>query len=119
MDYDKENIPVSCSFTSKTKYGNNSISSKSTTKVLPNGKVELDKNRMIKGNDCGTLNVVEPTGFILSGHRLLRKEYKSILTRLKGRVCRDSHHWSFQATHLVATELRRTEKFFAAAAVGR
>jgi topoisomerase (DNA) II binding protein 1 len=119
MDYDKENIPVSCCFTSKTKYGNNSISSKSITKVLRNDKVELDKNRMIKGNDCGTLNVVEPTRFILSGHLLLRKEYKSILTRLKGRVCRDSHHWSFQATHLVATELRRTEKFFAAAAVGR
>ncbi|KAK3126088.1 hypothetical protein QOZ80_7BG0613720 [Eleusine coracana subsp. coracana] len=119
MDHDKENIPVSCNFTSSTKYGNKSISSKSISKALPNGKAVLDENSVIKGHNCGTLNVLELTWFILSGHRLLRKEYKSILSCLKGRVCRDSHNWSFQATHLVATELRRTEKFFAAAASGR
>ncbi|GJN33490.1 hypothetical protein PR202_gb22096 [Eleusine coracana subsp. coracana] len=118
MDHDKENIPVSCNFTSSTKYGNKSISSKSISKALPNGKAVLDENSVIKGHNCGTLNVLELTWFILSGHRLLRKEYKSILSCLKGRVCRDSHNWSFQATHLVATELRRTEKFFAAAASG-
>lgn len=118
-DHDKENIPVSCKFASKTKSGNNIISSKSITEALPNGKVVLEEKHMIKGKNHETLNVLEPTWFILSGHRLLRKEYKSILKCLKGRVCRDSHHWSFQATHLVATELRRTEKFFAAAAAGR
>ncbi|XP_062190009.1 BRCT domain-containing protein At4g02110-like isoform X2 [Phragmites australis] len=118
-DHDKENIPAGSDFISKTKNGNNSMSSKSITKASQNGKVLLDERSMIEGNDCGTLNMLEPAWFILSGHRLLRKEYKSILRRLKGRVCRDSHHWSFQATHFIATELRRTEKFFAAAAAGR
>ncbi|PAN15560.1 hypothetical protein PAHAL_2G497700 [Panicum hallii] len=118
-DNDKENIPVNSNFTSKTRAGNNSMSSKSTAKALQSSKVVLDERGMIEGNNIGTLNVLEPTWFILSGHRLLRKEYKVILRRLKGRVCRDSHHWCFQATHLVTTELRRTEKFFAAAAAGR
>ena len=118
-DYDKENMPVNSNFTSKTRAGNNSMSSKSTAKALQNSKVVLDERGMREGNNCGTLNVLEPTWFILSGHRLLRKECKAILRRLKGRVCRDSHHWCFQATHLVTTELRRTEKFFAAAAAGR
>nr|XP_034579993.1 BRCT domain-containing protein At4g02110 [Setaria viridis] len=118
-DYDKENIPVNSNFTSKTRAGNNSMSSKSTTKALQNSKIVLDDCGMIEGNNRGTLNMLEPTWFMLSGHRLLRKEYKAILRRLKGRVCRDSHHWCFQATHLVTTELRRTEKFFAAAAAGR
>lgn len=118
-DHDKENIPVNSNFTSNTKCGKNSMSSKSITKALQSSKVVLDENSMLKRNDCGTLNVPEPTWFILSGHRLLRKEYRTILRRLRGRVCRDSHNWSFQATHLVTTELRRTEKFFAAAAAGR
>ncbi|CAN6220015.1 unnamed protein product [Urochloa humidicola] len=118
-DYDKENIPANSNFTSKTRAVNNSMSSKSTTKALQNSKVVLDERGMREGNNHGTLNVLEPTWFILSGHRLLRKEYRAILRRLKSRVCRDSHHWSFQATHLVTTELRRTEKFFAAAAAGR
>lgn len=118
-DHDKENIPVSSNFTSNTKCGKSSKNSKSITKALQSSKAVLDENSMIKRNDYGTLNVPEPTWFILSGHRLLRKEYRTILRRLRGRVCRDSHHWSFQATHLVTTELRRTEKFFAAAAAGR
>ncbi|CAN6206531.1 unnamed protein product [Urochloa humidicola] len=118
-DYDKENIPANSNFTSKTIAGNNSTSSKSTTKALGNGKVVLGERIMKEGNNRGTLTMLEPTWFILSGHRLLRKEYRAILRRLKGRVCRDSHHWCFQATHLVTTELRRTEKFFAAAAAGR
>ncbi|OQU90543.1 hypothetical protein SORBI_3002G427100 [Sorghum bicolor] len=118
-DHDKENIPANSNFTSNTKCGKNSMSSKSMTKALQSSKVVLDENSMIKRNDYETLNVPEPTWFILSGHRLLRKEYRTILRRLRGRVCRDSHHWSFQATHFVTTELRRTEKFFAAAAAGR
>jgi topoisomerase (DNA) II binding protein 1 len=118
-DHDKENIPANSNFTSETRAGNKSTSSKSTTKSLQKRKTALDEHGMIEGNNRGTLDVVEPTWFMLSGHRLLRKEYKAILRRLKGRVCRDSHHWCFQATHLVTTELRRTEKFFAAAAAGR
>ncbi|KAJ8899080.1 hypothetical protein K2173_010233 [Erythroxylum novogranatense] len=62
----------------------------------------------------------EPKLFILSGHRLQRKEFQQIIRRLKGKFCRDSHQWSYQATHFIAPDpVRRTEKFFAAAASGR
>ncbi|XP_030487621.2 BRCT domain-containing protein At4g02110 [Cannabis sativa] len=62
----------------------------------------------------------EPAMFILSGHRLQRKEFQSVIRRLKGKFCRDSHQWSYQATHFIAPDpIRRTEKFFAAAASGR
>jgi len=62
----------------------------------------------------------ETTCFILSGHRLQRKEFQQVIKRLKGRVCRDSHQWSYQATHFIAPDpIRRTEKFFAATASGR
>lgn len=61
----------------------------------------------------------EPIWFILSGHRLQRKEFQVVIRHLKGRLCRDSHQWSYQATHFIAPEIRRTEKFFAAAASGR
>lgn len=58
--------------------------------------------------------------FILSGHRLQRKEFQAVIKKLRGRVCRDTHNWSFQATHfIVPGPVRRTEKFFAAAASGR
>ncbi|KAK9147020.1 hypothetical protein Sjap_006923 [Stephania japonica] len=58
--------------------------------------------------------------FIMCGHRLQRKEFQQVIKRLKGRICRDSHHWSYQATHFIVPDpVRRTEKFFAAAASGR
>nr|GMD63976.1 BRCT domain-containing protein [Ipomoea batatas] len=58
--------------------------------------------------------------FIFSGHRLQRKEFQQVIKRLRGKSCRDSHQWSYQATHFVAPDpVRRTEKFFAAAASGR
>ncbi|XP_051118940.1 BRCT domain-containing protein At4g02110 [Andrographis paniculata] len=64
-------------------------------------------------------NKSEPACFILSGHRLQRKDFQKLIKRLKGRVCRDSHNWSYQATHFVVPDpVRRTEKFFAAAASG-
>ncbi|XP_011659390.1 BRCT domain-containing protein At4g02110 isoform X2 [Cucumis sativus] len=62
----------------------------------------------------------EPMCFILSGHRLERKEFQKVIKHLRGRVCRDSHQWSYQATHFIAPDpVRRTEKFFSAAASGR
>ncbi|KAI3990140.1 hypothetical protein MKX01_029118 [Papaver californicum] len=62
----------------------------------------------------------QPMLFILSGHRLQRKEFQQVIRRLKGRCCRDSHNWSYQATHFIVPDpVRRTEKFFAAAASGR
>ncbi|OWM80069.1 BRCT domain-containing protein At4g02110 [Punica granatum] len=62
----------------------------------------------------------EPARFILSGHRQQRKEFKQVIRKLKGKFCRDSHQWSYQATHFITPgPIRRTEKFFAAAASGR
>lgn len=61
----------------------------------------------------------QPACFILCGHRLQRKEFQQLIKRLKGKVCRDSHQWSYQASHFVVPDpVRRTEKFFAAAASG-
>jgi topoisomerase (DNA) II binding protein 1 len=80
----------------------------------------LSKHQREKRSESGTLIMSEPALFILSGNRQQRRDCCSILRRLKGRVCRDSHHWSYQATHFIAPDpLRRTEKFFAAAAAGR
>ncbi|CDY49032.1 BnaA01g22780D [Brassica napus] len=60
----------------------------------------------------------EPKHFIVSGPKVQRKVYQKILRLLNGKCCRDSHQWSYQATHFIAPEIRRTEKFFAAAASG-
>ncbi|KVI12451.1 BRCT domain-containing protein [Cynara cardunculus var. scolymus] len=69
---------------------------------------------------AGSLSRAEPMWFILSGHKLQRREFQQIIRRLKGRVCRVSHQWSYQATHFIVPDpMRRTEKFFAAAASGR
>jgi len=71
-------------------------------------------------SESNTRVKTEAACFILSGHRLQRKEFQQVIKRLKGRVCRDSHQWSYQATHFIAPDpIRRTEKFFAAAASGR
>ncbi|KAE8665495.1 Heat shock protein DnaJ with tetratricopeptide repeat isoform 1 [Hibiscus syriacus] len=52
----------------------------------------------------------EPLCFILSGHRLQRKEFQQVIRGLKGKFCRDSHQWSYQATHFIAPDpIRRTE----------
>ncbi|CAA0831977.1 BRCT domain-containing protein [Striga hermonthica] len=73
-----------------------------------------------KGADNKLEQKAEPAWFILSGHRLQRKDFQQLIRRLKGRVCRDSHNWSYQATHFVVPDpVKRTEKFFAAAASGR
>ncbi|KAM3372087.1 hypothetical protein ACQJBY_019131 [Aegilops geniculata] len=118
-DHNKENVPSNADLSPKSKYGNTCVSSKCITKSVQNGKDVPDDHSIREGNDRTTLALLEPTWFILSGHGLLRKDYMSILRRLKARVCRGSHQWSFQATHFIAPELRRTEKFFAAAAAGR
>ncbi|CAN8248083.1 unnamed protein product [Cochlearia groenlandica] len=60
----------------------------------------------------------EPKVFIVSGPRAQRNEYQRIIKSLNGKCCKDSHQWSYQATHFIAPEVKRTEKFFAAAASG-
>ncbi|XP_028781937.1 BRCT domain-containing protein At4g02110 [Neltuma alba] len=89
--------------------GQAKISRKTQKKVL-NSSTTGDNRRAKREAAC----------FIVSGHRLQRKEFQQMIRRLKGRVCRDSHQWSYQATHFITPDpIRRTEKFFAAAASGR
>ncbi|XP_023743847.1 BRCT domain-containing protein At4g02110 [Lactuca sativa] len=65
------------------------------------------------------VNSEEPKWFILSGHKLQRREFQQMIRPLKGKICRVSHQWSYQATHFIVPDpIRRTEKFFAAAASG-
>ncbi|KAL1558334.1 BRCT domain-containing protein-like protein [Salvia divinorum] len=78
-----------------------------------------DGSKVDKVNTEDLTTKAEPAWFILSGHRLQRKEFQQVIKRLKGKVCRDSHNWSYQATHFIVPDpIRRTEKFFAAAASG-
>ncbi|XP_056170452.1 BRCT domain-containing protein At4g02110 [Syzygium oleosum] len=101
---------------------------------LQNRKSSVKSSRMSWQNDeearknCGnsvaaeTLNRkrTEPAWFILSGHKQQRKEFQQVVRCLRGRLCANSHKWSYQATHFISPDpVRRTEKFFAAAASGR
>ncbi|PIN05804.1 hypothetical protein CDL12_21653 [Handroanthus impetiginosus] len=89
-------------------------------KKPPKRGFEAHETNTNSGKGTQNLEVkTEPAWFILSGHKLQRKEFQQVIRRLKGRVCRDSHHWSYQATHFIVPDpVRRTEKFFAAAASG-
>ncbi|KAM0881776.1 hypothetical protein ACQ4PT_032729 [Festuca glaucescens] len=119
-DHDKENRQDPGNLSSKSDCGNCGLNSKFDLESTKKNTDMLDTHGEREGNGAGTFITLDPTCFILSGHRWQRRDYRSILRRLKGRVCRDSHHWSYQATHFIAPDpLRRTEKFFAAAAAGR
>ncbi|XP_055829936.1 BRCT domain-containing protein At4g02110-like [Solanum dulcamara] len=105
MDVEKENMPVieRQNATHNKHEANRSSPHDKTSRSLQVTKVQS-----------------EPRWFIVSGHRLQRKEFQQVIKRLKGKVCRDSHQWSYQATHfIVPAPVRRTEKFFAAASSGR
>ncbi|KAL0371519.1 UNVERIFIED_CONTAM: BRCT domain-containing protein [Sesamum angustifolium] len=119
-DVEKENTPV----TIRQQGVNNDIGACEKVASQP---LKKSVNNDSKGNKVSPSSMVvqnagvksEPAWFILSGHRLQRKEFQQVIRRLKGRVCRDSHHWSYQATHFIVPDpIRRTEKFFAAAASG-
>ncbi|KAG2541393.1 hypothetical protein PVAP13_9NG678500 [Panicum virgatum] len=117
--HEKENR-LDCSNLNSKSNRTRSLCSKSDAKSIEKQTVVLSEHQRVKGNESGALILSEPSLFILSGDREQRREYHSILRRLKGRVCRDSHHWTYEATHFIAPDpLRRTEKFFAAAAAGR
>jgi topoisomerase (DNA) II binding protein 1 len=92
--------------------------SKTPTKF--NQKVSKSNPGSTPGREVTKQLKTEPLWFILSGNRMQRKEHQQVIRRLKGKFCRDSHQWSYQATHFIAPDpIRRTEKFFAAAASGR
>ncbi|KZV44158.1 BRCT domain-containing protein [Dorcoceras hygrometricum] len=92
------------------------------SKKLKNQLMQKKKMNLLQTSIKSRQNLeikTEPAWFIVSGHKLQRKEFQQVIRRLKGRVCRDSHHWSYQATHFIVPDpIRRTEKFFAAAASG-
>ncbi|KAH0664632.1 hypothetical protein KY285_025838 [Solanum tuberosum] len=105
MDVEKENVPV-------IGLQNASHNEREADRSSPYDK----KSRSLQVTKVQS----EPRWFIVSGHRLQRKEFQQVIKRLKGKVCRDSHQWSYQATHfIVPAPVRRTEKFFAAASSGR
>ncbi|XP_043710608.1 BRCT domain-containing protein At4g02110-like [Telopea speciosissima] len=117
MDAEKENKPIRNGVPSGnlSKRGRASGAPISSDQMV--GKTDL--NTLQAGGSCNIV-MTEPVWFILSGHHLQRKEFQQVIRHLKGRVCRDSHHWSYQATHFIVPDpVRRTEKFFAAAASGR
>ncbi|RLN38618.1 BRCT domain-containing protein [Panicum miliaceum] len=117
--HEKENRLDSINLNSKSNR-TASLCSKSDAKSIEKHTLVFSEHQRVKGSESGALILSEPSLFILSGDREQRREYRSILRRLKGRVCRDSHHWTYEATHFIAPDpLRRTEKFFAAAAAGR
>ncbi|PKA56673.1 BRCT domain-containing protein [Apostasia shenzhenica] len=104
LDSEKENMPRKCKY---------EVHKKSKKSVFDYS------NSLIKRDNASPL-IPSPVWFILSGHRVQRKEFQMIVRQLRGRLCKDSHQWSYQATHFIVPDtVRRTEKFFAAAAAGR
>ncbi|KAK1278899.1 BRCT domain-containing protein [Acorus gramineus] len=116
MDEEKENQPIKndALCMNPSNHENHKVVNKSNIKLK-------QSDEMIGVTDMRPRTArSESAWFILSGHRLQRKEFQKIIRRLRGRFCRDSHQWSYQATHFVVPDpVRRTEKFFAAAASGR
>ena len=107
---DKENVVTSqgCETKSLSKISKTSSVLKDSTKVLT-----FPSKSMLP-------NTAKETCFALSGRKSEVKPFQAIVKRLGGKLCRDSHQWSHQTTHLITVgQLRRTEKFFAAAAAGR
>ncbi|GAB2298366.1 hypothetical protein Dimus_032432 [Dionaea muscipula] len=97
--------------------GSSSAKSRKTTKKST--KMSGSGNSPLQSGHLSGIVTKEPAWFILSGHRLQRKEFQRVIKTLKGKLCRDSHQWSYQATHfIVPGPIRRTEKFFAAVASG-
>ncbi|KAM0954443.1 putative chromatin regulator PHD family [Dioscorea sansibarensis] len=112
MDSDKENKPIENVNHNHKLLGENKKKSAQSTRI--------DDTNALRTTKCAKIEKPRPACFILSGHRLQRKEFQKVIRHLSGRFCRDSHQWSYQATHFIVPDpVRRTEKFFAAAASGR
>ncbi|KAK7278192.1 hypothetical protein RJT34_23217 [Clitoria ternatea] len=115
---EKENRPIDGEQDIEEGRGNDNPTIKSRVKPAKINSSKSGLNASISQSNARVKS--ESACFIVSGHRLQRKEFQQVIKRLKGRVCRDSHQWSYQATHFIAPDpVRRTEKFFAAAASGR
>ena len=94
---------------------------KSLSKISKTGSVLKDSTKVLTfPSKCMLPNSAKQTCFALSGRKQEIKPFHAIVKRLGGKLCRESHQWSHQTTHLITVgQLRRTEKFFAAAAAGR
>ncbi|KAK9922504.1 hypothetical protein M0R45_030966 [Rubus argutus] len=120
----KENRPIACGDQNISKAqeqaGKSHVKSILTPLKINQKVAKISRNSSILETKTSNRVKTPPVWFILSGHQLERKEFQQIIKRLKGKCCRDSHNWSYQATHFIIPEpIRRIEKFFAAAASGR
>lgn len=97
----------------------NKIKNKRKSFLIAKSSTKDNISSLPKQN-CPSVVRPEPVCFILSGKHAQRKEFQIIISRLRGRICKSSHNWSYKATHFIVLDsVRRTEKFFAAAAAGR
>ncbi|KAE9618825.1 hypothetical protein Lal_00047870 [Lupinus albus] len=118
IEEDKENRPIDGAVDDVKSKSIGSRIIKSIARPAKDDSKKIGRNSSI--SEPNTKAKTEAACFLVSGHRLQRKEFQQVIKRLKGRVCRDSHQWSYQATHFIVPDpVRRTEKFFAAAASGR
>ncbi|KAM7527004.1 hypothetical protein LguiB_030414 [Lonicera macranthoides] len=118
LELEKENRPIDSGHTS-VNCGKKEVEKVASSKVHIKIDSKADESDL-QSNTVERGLKTNPVWFILTGHKLQRKEFQQVIRRLKGRVCRDSHLWSYQATHFIVPDrLGRTEKFFAAAASGR
>ncbi|KAH9306651.1 hypothetical protein KI387_011055 [Taxus chinensis] len=126
--YDKKQKVSNVNRAPKVKLGNLAKTQR-PTKTAKRSRQEYENSAVKKVQDVTEaakqensiiVSRTDPRWFLLSGHRLQRKAFQQLIKGLGGKLLRDSHNWSYQATHLVVPEpLRRTEKFFAAVAAGR
>lgn len=120
----KENRPIVCGgqsvSTAEQQAGKSMVQSNITPLKINQTSVEISPNSSIPEGKAPSKVKTEPVWFILSGDKFQRKDFRQVIRCLKGKCCRDSHHWSYQATHFIAPgPIKRTEKFFAATASGR
>ncbi|PQQ15082.1 BRCT domain-containing protein [Prunus yedoensis var. nudiflora] len=107
-------------YTAEQQAGKATVKSNITPLKINQTSVEISPNSSIPEGKAPSNVKTEPVWFILSGTKFQRKDFRQVIRCLKGRCCRDSHHWSYQATHFIAPgPIKRTEKFFAATASGR
>ena len=97
-EIEKENKPIGDGDKNtskrKLKTGKSIVASNRALVMTTKNFAKIDADLTPVGNTSNILKT-EPTWFILSGHKLQRKKFHQVIKHLKGRSCRDSHHWSY------------------------
>ncbi|KAL5560980.1 hypothetical protein UlMin_030727 [Ulmus minor] len=124
MEVEKENMPIDNGPENKSQAEKHAEKTPMKPSITPMkiNKISTEISLNSSRHAGGVMNRerTEPKLFIFSGNRFAWKEFQKFIRRLKGRCCRYSHQWSYQATHFIAPDpIKRKEKFFAAAASGR